>query len=155
MTYTLQGRQLSRACKPGELVPEAPCIFCGEMARSVDDGGSAHVVGAMMERGPEWFLYHDYPPCEAYARATRENGLIVWCCGCETDYVENVGPFCHNQECGARREDCKEYPSIVICPSCFEGDMMASEAQTTLRLRCLSCGVVAHYADGMLVVLTV
>lgn len=140
MSYTLHGRQISlfQPPEPGEEVPAAPCIFCGVACKHINDGGTAWVVGAMMDRGPEHFLYHGSPCCEGHAQDTRDNPPhgSVWRCGCEPDYVENVGAHCH--ACGEPRAQCAAYPSAASCPRC-DDDMLAREPGGVILLHCDSC----------------
>ncbi len=140
MAYTLDGRQLSlfAPADHGDEVPAAPCIFCGVTCKHINDGGTGWIVGAMMARGPEHFLYHGSPNCGGYAEDVRANPPhgSLWRCGCEADYVENVGAHCH--ACGKTRHDCAEYPSVVSCPNCA-CDLMAHEHSRVIRFRCAAC----------------
>lgn len=108
MNYELHGRQISLFMPPehGDRFPASPCIVCGVTCKHVIDEGTAMLVGAMLERGPEHFLYHFWPPCDGDNKFGRE----IWACRCMRvgsgsnilDYINNVGPFCHR--CGASRE---------------------------------------------------
>lgn len=81
--YTLKGRALP--ADPSIL--EAPCIFCGELAKHINAGGNAWAVNGCLDGAPRVFLYHDHG-------CTLFRDGAIWRCLCESDYIENVGPRC-------------------------------------------------------------
>lgn len=96
--YTLAGRDLaSRTPTALDSLPEAPCIFCGKTIKHFHDEGVGWCIGAMVNGEPKQFLYCDQPPC---AEAIKHHDEI-WRCGCQPDYVENVGEVC--ADCGRIR----------------------------------------------------
>ena len=102
MTYVLDGRGIGER-KPfvPDAVPEAPCIFCGKQIKHFNDEGVGWLIGAVVNGKSEYYLYCDQPPCpEATA-----NYADIWRCGCEPDYVENVGDLCAS--CGCTRAAAK------------------------------------------------
>lgn len=91
MSYTLEGREIPDAA-PGDDVGRAPCIFCGRVIGHWNDGSVGWILGAIVDGKPKNFLYCDQPPCP---KALEEGDKDIWRCGCEYDYVENVGDECH------------------------------------------------------------
>jgi hypothetical protein len=94
--YILAGRNIPDVKTKAQGVPDAPCIFCGTSLKHFNDGGVGWLLGAVVDGKRQFFLYCDQPPCSAVDYSE------IWRCGCESDYVENVGERCHM--CFHRRE---------------------------------------------------
>lgn len=83
LPYTLRGRALP----DDPSILEAPCIFCGELTKHINDGGNAWAVAGRLDGKRRMFLYHNRD-------CTLSRGHSIWRCRCEDDYVENVGLYC-------------------------------------------------------------
>lgn len=95
MSYVLEGREVPET-PPDRCVGQAPCIFCDKLIGHLnDDGGTGWLLGALVGGEPKWYLYCNALPC-----ADSDD---IWRCGCEPDFVENVGERCHC--CLCHRED--------------------------------------------------
>lgn len=152
--HTLEGREIGDIQADG-----APCIFCGQHIRHINNGGVGWLVGAVgPDAKPHWYLYCN-DPCEPQAKVMRELGItpetpekdrVVFRCGCVSDYVESVGDQCH--ECKMDREHLvpwegdtpismrtKENPNRrylidLPCPENFDvGGSMVTVAEFTSR----------------------
>jgi len=99
MAYTLEGRDLdSHAKEKGNDVETAPCIFCGKPVRHWNDpDGVAWILGSVESGQKRYYLYCDFRFCVK----SDKNQSDIWRCGCESDYIENVGETCHG--CGVDR----------------------------------------------------
>lgn len=84
-TYKLQGRELNEksGCITGK------CIFCGKDLHHFNCHGEGWCLGALVEGKAKYYLY-----CKNYD-CTPRMGDTIWRCGCQSDYVENVGKRCH------------------------------------------------------------
>lgn len=103
MTHTLKGRAIHGAPAPGDDNPAAPCIFCNKLVKHINDGGTAWMVGGRVRGKTNFYFYCGSPPC----KEAEANGKDVWRCGCESDYLENIGDRCYG--CGVDREHAVPY----------------------------------------------
>lgn len=89
--YTLAGRAALGESAHG------PCIFCGTMLTHVSDGGNGWLLGAVVDEETQFFMYCRSNRCGERAYATKAEPPYgpIWRCGCEADYVESVGEWCH------------------------------------------------------------
>lgn len=139
MSVTLAGREVEYPVKSGKReVGQGACIFCGKRAVHVNDNFGAAKYDAWMchyadgSGEVKHYLYHSRD-CSGRGKA-----IVVWRCGCVSDYVENVGPVCC--DCGRPRHAAVEYPCGGACPRCgcdLEG-RDAREADVTFY--CFDCG---------------
>lgn len=93
--YILAGRELPKKKL------KAPCIFCGDLIKHVNEGGDGWMLGAVVDGKTKYFLYCN-EHCQARRVAENDNE-IIWRCGCESDYIESVGELC--QGCRRKRDD--------------------------------------------------
>lgn len=99
MAYILKGRELPKGTGDDAI---APCIFCGTSIRHVNGGGTGCYLSAVVDGKAQYFVYCNDPPCPQI-QADYKHEKSIWRCGCETDYVENVGETC--AACGRARRD--------------------------------------------------
>ena len=71
LPYTLRGRALP----DDPSVLEAPCIFCGELTKHINDGGNAWAVAGRLDGKRRMFLYHNRD-------CTLSRGHSIWRCRC-------------------------------------------------------------------------
>lgn len=96
MAYVLKGRVV----RDDRL--KSPCIFCGRKISHFNEGGTGMFLNALHKGKSRTFSYCHEDVCpQRTADETYENSL--WCCGCVSDYIEVVGPFCPN--CQRPRHD--------------------------------------------------
>jgi hypothetical protein len=110
-------------------VPPLPCIFCGEMIRHANDGGTGWLLGAVVDGEPRNYMYCNDGPCG------RASAPWIWRCGCAGDYVENVDDRCH---CGRRPRSEAEPYDRVDCPTCGAARRLDDRCGIG-NGRCLSC----------------
>lgn len=95
--YILDSRAVHGAPEKGDDLPAAPCIFCGEIIKHVNDGGVGWLLGAVVDGKANYYLYCLEQDCPIQKLDAEENPPVgsIWRCGCQPDYVENVGDTCH------------------------------------------------------------
>lgn len=98
MAYLLTGRQLPEDYNTAD---PHPCIFCGAPIFHINDGGTGMYVNARVDGEDQTFLYCAEKLCPQL-RADEEYEHSVWRCGCQPDYIENVGDAC--PACDSPRE---------------------------------------------------
>jgi len=103
MSYVLTGRALP----PGiDCDIDTPCIFCAQMIRHVNEGGTACYAGSIETGKVEHYAYCNDPPCKEIIEDfnTVQSMWFCSCGGTEDDpYVDVIGEKCH--ECGRSRPD--------------------------------------------------
>jgi hypothetical protein len=108
--YVLAGREiLDRPAPDGLEVHPASCIFCGRVVRHVNDGGNGWILNAVTDGVARRYMYCMEGPC------AEASAPWIWKCGCESDYIENVGDRCGG--CGRHRRLARWYDRAK-CPFC-------------------------------------
>jgi hypothetical protein len=108
--YVLAAREIPAGQPPdGMEVHPARCIFCGRVLRHVNDGGDGMIVNAVVDGVARQYLYCDEGPC------SEASAPWIWRCGCDADYIENVGDRCGS--CSRHRRMARPYKRLD-CPLC-------------------------------------
>jgi hypothetical protein len=106
----LAGREIPDRPGPEDLeVHPAPCIFCGRKLRHISDGGDGSIVNAIVDGVARRYFCCSDGPC------LLEAAPWIWRCGCDEDYIENIGDHCGC--CRRHRRMARTYERIV-CPRC-------------------------------------
>ncbi len=110
MPYVLIARDIPPGQPPkGMEVHPARCIFCARVLRHVNDGGAGLIANGVVDGVARQYLYCNEGPCSV------TSAPWIWRCGCDGDYVENVGDHCGG--CRRHRRLARSYKSVV-CPLC-------------------------------------